>query len=136
MLAIAVALTGCSHVDRVAARLNPDGSLDFASCDGSRADSLEAVWSYPRAANRTGVVSITPIDGDVEVGDVFHLHAVAPSDNWERVSVQSIAENEAPIFGYFPAEDLERGVWVWNQTGAFIGTVDVEHCELDEDNVR
>jgi len=42
MLAIAVLLAGCSYVNRVAARLNPDGSLDFATCNARNTDSLDA----------------------------------------------------------------------------------------------
>jgi hypothetical protein len=130
-------LTGCSYVNRVAARLNPDGSLDFATCDARPAASFEVEWSYPEGSTTPPVVTDTPIVGDVKVGDVFHLNASAPPGNWESVSVNSVGYSDGGwISGYFDAKDLASGRWVWNQTGIFVGTVDVAHCVLDEANAR
>lgn len=135
--AVALALAGCSYVNRVAARLNADGSLDFATCDARDADSFEVEWQYPDMTNEPAArVSVTPIVGQVEAGDVFHLDAIVPSDGWEAVWVTSAGHDGGGISGLFRAQDLESGTWVWNQTGIFIGTVDVEHCELDEANAR
>jgi len=136
MLAVGLSLAGCSYVDRVAARLNSDGSLDFATCEASDADSLEVEWLYSDTTASAADVSVTPIVGDVEAGDVFRLDAIAPTDDWERVLVSGVGQDGAGISGYFRAKDLESGSWVWNQTGIFIGTVDVDHCDLDEANAR
>ncbi len=125
-------------MNRVAARLNPDGSLDFATCDARNADAFEVEWIYPSDSNIAPppVVS-TPIVGSVEEGDVFRLDASVPPDGWQSVSVNSVGHTDGGwISGYFDAADLVGGEWAWNQTGIFIGSIDVEHCELDEVNAR
>lgn len=81
-------------------------------------------------------MSVTRIIGGVQTGDVFHLDAVAPASGWTTVAVASLGGQGPGIFASFRAADLVSGSWAWNQTGAFIGTFDVEHCELDEEHVR
>lgn len=136
VLAIAVLLAGCSYVNRVAARLNADGSLDFATCDARNTDSFDVEWIGPDGETVADPTS-TSVVGDVATGDVFHLDARTPTAEWEFVSVRSEGlANEGNIAGHFAASELAAGDWVWNQTAIFIGTVDVEHCELDEDTAR
>jgi hypothetical protein len=133
-----VLLAGCSYVNRVAARINPNGTLDFATCDARDADSFDVQWIYRDESNTpVAPVSSTPIIGEVEAGDVFHLDSSIPVDDWDSVYVASSASgDEAGLFGNFDSADLSSGDWVWNQTGIFIGTVDVKHCDLDEANAR
>ncbi|MBH0099430.1 hypothetical protein I6E68_09805 [Salinibacterium sp. NSLL150] len=136
VLAIAVLLAGCSYVNRVAARLNAEGSFDFATCDARNTDSFDVEWIGPEG-ELVGDVTSTSVKESVKAGDVFHLDAHTPTAEWESVSVRSEGlANEGNIAGHFDASDLATGDWVWNQTAVFIGTVDVEHCELDEDNAR
>lgn len=134
LLAAGVTLAGCSYVNRVAARINADGSLDFATCDARNADYFEVTWSVGESVEQSAR-SVTRIIGDVQTGDVFHLDAVAPS-GWTSVTVASLGGPRPGISASFPAEDFESGSWAWNQTGVFIGKVDVEHCDLDEANIR
>ena len=136
MLTVGLLLSGCSYVNRVAARLNSDGTLDFGTCDARNADSFEVEWIYASSSSSERPVSTTPIVGNVEKGDVFHLDASAPPDAWQSVYVHSVGESGAGIFGYFDAADLSNGEWVWNQSGTYFGTEDVEHCDLDEANAR
>ncbi|EIC08094.1 hypothetical protein OR221_2085 [Microbacterium laevaniformans OR221] len=133
-LAVGVTLAGCSSVNRVAARINADGSLDFATCDARNADFFEVTWSDDEAAEQSAT-SVTRIIGDVETGDVFHLDAVAPSC-WTSVTVASLGGPRPGISASFRAEDFESDSWVWSQAGNFFGRVDVEHCELDEAHIR
>ncbi|KIC59481.1 hypothetical protein RM52_03215 [Microbacterium hominis] len=135
LLAVVVTLAGCSDVNRVAARINADGSLDFATCDARNADFFEVTWSDDESAEQSAM-SVTRIIGDIQTGDVFHLDAVAPASGWTSVTVASLGGQGPGILASFRAADLESGSWAWNQTGVFIGTVDVEHCELDEANIR
>jgi hypothetical protein len=136
----AVLLTGCSYVNRVAARLNSDGSLDFATCDRADIDGLEVNWEFlDLASNADDLVPpvTTPLTGDVHVGDVFRLEGSAPEGNWVNVTVNGVSGGSyASPYGQFSAADLASGDWVWNQTGVFVGTVDVQHCDLDLENVR
>ena len=138
VLAVSVLLAGCSYVDRVAARLNTDGTLDFATCEAGDPDSFEVEWILPESSTAVALpISSTPVVGDVEVGDYFRLESLAPRDEWEAVSVRSLGtSNGIEIDGRFSAEDLASGDWVWNQTGIFFGTVDVEHCDLAEADAR
>lgn len=137
LVVVVALLTGCSYVNRVAARLNADGSLDFATCDARNADAFDVEWIYPSDSTITPPPPTrTPIVGDVEQGDVFRLNTTTPPDGWLAVSVDSVGHSSGWISGYFDIADLVGGEWVWNQTGIFIGTVDVEHCELDEANAR
>ena len=139
-VAVAVVLTGCSYVNRVAARLNSDGSLDFATCDERDIDGLEVNWEFidvPSNDDDLVPAVTTPVTGEIKVGDVFHLDGLAPEGDWVRVSVNGVEGGSyAHLYGAFSASDLAAGEWVWNQTGVFVGTVDVQHCDLDEDNIR
>jgi len=81
LLAVGVTLAGCSSVNRVAARINADGSLDFATCDARNADFFEVTWPDGESAEQSAM-SVTRIIGDVQTGDVFHLDAVAPASGW------------------------------------------------------
>ncbi|CAO1650513.1 Lipoprotein [Salinibacterium sp. NYA9b] len=136
VLAIAVLLAGCSYVNRVAARLNAEGSLDFATCDARNTDSFDVEWIGPDG-EPVGDPTSASVVGNVTTGDVFHLDAHTPTAEWESVSVRSEGlPGEGNIAGYFGAGDLASGDWVWNQTAIFIGTVDVEHCALNEDSAR
>lgn len=135
LLAVGIMLAGCSSVNRVAARINADGSLDFATCDARDADLFEVTWSDGESAEQSAT-SVTRIIGDVQAGNVFHLDAVAPASGWTSVTVASLGGQGPGIFASFRPADFESGSWAWNQTGVFIGTVDVEHCELDEANIR
>ena len=134
-VAIGILLAGCTVVSRIAARLNLDGTLDFASCEAQSANFIRVEWNHPEDSTAARIPGdVIPVVGEIEEGDVFHLESTAPMDEWESVSIETLGKLNS--FGYFTAEELEGGDWVWNQTGIGIGTVDVEHCDLDEANIR
>lgn len=108
LLAVGVTLAGCSSVSRVAARLNADGSLDFATCDARNADFFEATWSDGESEEQSAT-SVTRIIGDVQTGDVFDLDAVAPASGWTTVTVASLGGPRPGISASFRAEDFESG---------------------------
>lgn len=141
-LGLALALAGCSYVNRVAARLNPDGSLDFATCDARNTDAFKVLWWYQTSERPVDYESrhpsVTDVVGDVEEGDVFHLDATDPGGSWVWVQIYSARNDRGlSMSGSFDADDLKSGNWVWNQTAMiFGGAVDVEHCELDEQHAR
>ena len=90
--------------------------------------SLDVQWF---AAGDGSEIESTPVLGGIKEGDVVHLNATDPGGGWDQVEV--IGDG---IDGQFSAKALAAGGWAWNQTGIFVGTVDVQHCVLDEAHAR
>lgn len=129
---IAGLVAACSPVDRVAARLNGDGTVDFGICEGSRVDKFEVYWVYEVGS---GPMVTTPVTGELHDGDVFRLEVPPKTGDEDYLVVDGVRDDRITVSGHFYVEDLSPGEWAWNQTGVFVGAVDVEHCALD-DNVR
>jgi hypothetical protein len=125
--ALALLLTGCTPVDRVAARLNANGTVDLGICQGGDLERFETYWL---ADEKSGSAVTTAVDDKVRPGDVIRLD-VAPRDaEVEYLWVRGLQGDRTVFDGQFAVDDLESGEWVWAQSGVFVGTVDVEHCEL------
>jgi hypothetical protein len=125
------ALTGCSVVDRTALRLNKDGSIDFGSCDSL--GNVSAVTTYFSARDSEEIpVPLERAPASVTEGSVIGLGAPPSYLAWDYVSVHVEGRGDTDLLAFSDRDELVVGEWRWAQTGIFIGTVDVEGCDLDE----
>ena len=136
MVAVALMLGGCSVIDRVAVRLNLDGSFDVATCEElDVVESMSAeVYEWSDELEDFTPLTIESIPTSISEGDVVRLEAPPASTNWDQMSFivtgkieRSSGTRESMISGAFNREDLVVDEWIW-PSGYF--TQSIQECEI------
>lgn len=136
MTLLALFLSGCSVIDRLAVRLNVDGSFDVATCE--RLDVVDTVsaevygWADDLDDFTPLRITSTPIS--LSVGEVIRLEAPPSTATWDQLSISMTGVWERPsgslertISGTFNREDLVVDEWLWARN-YFAGSI--QECEI------
>ena len=127
------ALSACSAVDRVAVRLNSNGTLDFASCNAVRnVTKVEAATTKRTGPNgqvddRTAVaLKLEMPVKNLAVGQVISFSGVPAK--WDRLDI----EVEGDSWATAPTErnSLTVGQWTWNDEGPFTSYNPSNKCAI------
>lgn len=136
VLAVAIALTGCSYVDVIGLRLNADGTLDFTSCEDLVTFEEIEVSYYIRTDDAESVdVVVSDVPASLEPGVILSLGRTPPPPTWDRLFVEArgtiISRGESidwELEGVFDAVDLSPDGWTWQGNPPTASLL--EACEL------